>query len=37
MEGEVYTVILGIPVTFVSLRYTTCSFEHPLSATIEPD
>ena len=36
MEGEFYTVTLGVPVTLVFMRVTKVSFEHPLSATIEP-
>ena len=37
MEGQFYTVTLGIPVTLkLQARFTEVSFEHSLSATIEP-
>ena len=36
MEGQFYTVTLDVPVTFVLARFTLVSFEHSLSATIEP-
>ena len=36
MEGQFYTITLGVPVTFVLMRFTRVNFEHSLRATIEP-